>query len=86
MKDHKLRAIVSPKRAVAGRIDRQPFRPGRDRPADAGRRSLVTLASSFAPNGFVLDIPPSVLLGDAEILLMHRLAPSPPEPDAEWPV
>ena len=75
-----LRAIVSPKRAVAGTIDRQPFRPGRDRPADAGRRALVTLASSFAPNGFVLDIPPSVILGDAEVLLMHRLAPSPPVP------
>ncbi len=81
-----LRAIVLSKQAVAGTIDLQPFDPGRERPADAGRRALVTLASSFAPNGFVLDIPPSVILGDVEVLLMHRLAPSPPEPDAEWPV
>lgn len=81
-----LRAMTSPAGAVAGTIDRQPFRPGGDRAADAGRRAVVTLASSLAPNGYVLDIPPSVVLGGAEVLLMHRLAPSPPEPDAEWPI
>ena len=81
-----LRAIVSPKGTVAGTIGRQPFHPGSGRAADAGRRGLVTLAGSFAPNGFVLDIPPSVILGEADILLMHRLAPSPPEPDPEWPL
>ena len=81
-----LRAMTSPAGVVAGMIDQQPFHPGGDRAADAGRRGVVALASSFAPNGFVVDIPPSIILGDAELLLMHRLAPSPPVPDAEWPI
>ena len=81
-----LRATISPAGVVAGTVDRQPFHPGGNRPEDAGRRALVTLASSFAPSGFVLDVPPSVILGNAPVLLMHRLAPSQPETDAEWPV
>lgn len=82
---HLLRALV-PGSQVAGTISRQPFRSGGPGPADAGRRALVTLASSLAPNGFVLDVAPSVLLRDEHALLMHRLAPARPDPDREWPV
>ena len=80
-----LRAVLVPGSRVAGTISRQPFRPGRAGPADAGRRALVTLASSLAPNGFVLDVAPSEL-GGGHALLMHRLAPGRPDPDREWPV
>ena len=81
-----LRAVFVPGSQVAGTISRQPFRSGGPGPADAGRQALVTLASSFAPNGFVLDVAPSVLLPDEQALLMHRLAPTRPDPDREWPV
>ncbi len=83
---HLLRAVFVPGSRVAGTISRQPFRSGSAEPADAGRRALVTLASSLAPNGFVLDVAPSVLLPDEHALLMHRLAPARPDPDREWPV
>ena len=82
---HLLRAFV-PGSDAAGTTSRQPFRPGGEGPADAGRRALVTLASSLAPNGFVLDVAPSVLLRDEHALLMHRLAPGRADPDGEWPV
>ena len=81
-----LRAVFVSEPHVAGTISRQPFRSGSTEPADAGRRALVTLASSLAPNGFVLDVAPSVLLRDEQALLMHRLAPARPDPDGEWPV
>ena len=83
---HLLRAVFVPGSHVAGTISRQPFRSGDAGPADAGRRALVTLASSLAPNGFVLDVAPSALLPDEHALLMHRLAPARPDPDEEWPV
>ena len=81
-----LRAVLVPGSHVAGTVSRQPFRPGGTGPADAGRRALVTLASSLAPNGFVLDVAPSELLRGERALLMHRLAPGRPDPDGEWPV
>ncbi len=81
-----LRAVLVPGSHVAGTVSRQPFRPGGTGPADAGRRALVTLASSLAPNGFVLEAPPSELLGGEHALLMHRLAPGRADPDGEWPV
>ena len=80
---HLLRAVLVPGSHMAGTISRQPFRPGNAGPADAGRRALVTLASSFAPNGFVLDVAPSMLLREGQALLMHRLAPARPDPDRE---
>ena len=83
---HLLRAVFVPGSHVAGTISRQPFRSGNAGPVDAGRRALVTLAGSLAPNGFVLDVAPSVLLPDEHALLMHRLAPTRPDPDREWPV
>ena len=83
---HLLRAVFVPGSHVAGTISRQPFRSGDAGPDDAGRRALVTLASSLAPNGFVLDVAPSVLFRDEQALLMHRLTPARPDPDREWPV
>ena len=81
-----LRAVFVSGSHVAGTVSRQPFRSGSAGPADAGRRALVTLASSLAPNGFVLDVAPSELRPDEHALLMHRLAPARPDPDREWPV
>lgn len=63
--------------AVAG----QAFRAGSDDPTDAGRRGLVTLAVSLPPNGYVLD----VATGN-DGLRIHRLAPTPPKRDPDWPV
>lgn len=63
-----------------GMSSRQPFRHGDDDAADAGRRGLVTLGISLAPNGYVLSIPDG-----QDVLLMHRLVPSAPDSDTEWP-
>lgn len=63
-----------------GMLQIQPFRQGTsDNPGDAGRRALVTLGLSLAPNGYVLDTPA------AGGLLVHRLQPLPPAPNQEWP-
>lgn len=72
------------RRRPAGRVGavvEVPFRSGVERPADAGRRGVVTIAASLAPNGFVLAVPRT-----REILLMHTLAPVPPPADRNWPV
>lgn len=73
-----LHAIVRPD-AHAGMVSRQAFRAGSDQPREAGRRALVVLGASLAPNGFVLDVSP-------DALSMHRLAPVQPQDDTEWPV
>ena len=59
----------------------QPFLHGDDSAPDAGRRGLVTLGVSFAPNGYVLDIPDG-----ADTMLVHRLQPVPPRADHMWPL
>ncbi len=64
-----------------GSVLRQPFRHGGDDPADAGRRALSILGSSFAPNGFVLRAPDR-----RDVLLVHCLHPAPAKPDPEWPL
>ena len=64
-----------------GHSTRQDFHEGTNRPADAGRRGLVTLAASLAPNGFVVDIPPG-----EEALVLHRLVHVPPPGDTLWPL
>lgn len=68
-------------RADRGRMTRQPFRHGGDDPEDAGRRALVTLAISVAPNSYAADLPDGV-----GALLLHRLAEAPSSPDREWPL
>jgi hypothetical protein len=67
--------------AVRGRTQSQAFDPGGDAPEAAGRRALVTLAASVAPNGFVWR-PAS----EDGRLLVHRLVPTPPAEDTRWPV
>ena len=65
-----------------GTIRRQAFRHGGGEPADAGRRALVTLARSFAPNEFVIDVP-----DNGDWLRVHSLSSSsPPSKDRKWPV
>ncbi len=63
----------------------QAFHPGGVRPRDAGRRALVTIGTSMAPNGFVLDVRPSALPEAEHALLLHRLAPAPALSGADWP-
>lgn len=62
----------------AGMVSRQFFKPGGPGPGDAGRRGIVTLALSFAPNGYVLDIQDSGII-------LHRLADAIPSPNRDWP-
>lgn len=65
-----------------GTIATQPFRRGDPEDAvAAGRRALVVLGASLAPNGYVLRAPQ-----DRDVLVMHRLAAASPNPDAAWPV
>ncbi len=73
-----LRAIARRPNGPVGLSTRQPFREGID-PRDAGRRGLVTLATSLAPNGYVLAV-------EADALILHRLAPARPRSDREWPL
>jgi hypothetical protein len=58
----------------------QPFIRGGATREDAGRRALVTLAASVAPNGYVLRI-----LDAGDGLVMHRLAHAAPPADRRWP-
>ncbi len=81
-----LRAALGRPGAIRSGMARQDFRPGGCQPRERGRRAVVTLAGSLAPNGIVVDVPPSPLLGDASVLLVHRLVPSGPSPDREWPL
>lgn len=64
-----------------GKIERRPFRAAGTRPEDGTRRGLVTLATSLTPNTYVL----AVLTGRQE-LLVHRMTPSDPPTDREWPL
>ena len=60
-----------------GTSDRQPFHAGAA--PEVGRRALVTLALSLAPNGFVTEIGP-------DELMLHRLTSHAPNPDRAWPL
>ncbi len=73
------RSLIGP--ADRGRMARQPFRHGGDDPADAGRRALVTLAISVAPNTYAADLP-----DEAGALLLHQLRQAPSSSDREWPL
>jgi hypothetical protein len=66
-------------RTIEGRAERQAFVVGDA--TETGRRAVVTLAASVAPNGFVETIAP----GDGT-LLVHHLVPTPPKEDRRWPV
>ncbi len=74
------RAVLRRPAGQVGQVVRQAFRQGGETPADAGRRGMVVLAASLAPNGYALHIP-----AGEDAMVMHRLAPVPPSPDREWP-
>lgn len=72
------RAVLRRPAGAAGTLSRPPFREGGREAREAGRRGLVTLGLSLAPNGYVVNI-------EADALILHRLAPAAPSPDREWP-
>lgn len=75
-----LRAVWRRPDGPVGSIARQPFRQGGEDPDDAGRRGIVVIAASLAPNGYALHIP-----AGEDVMVMHRLAAVPPSADREWP-
>ena len=74
------RAVLRRPAGQVGQVVRQAFRQGGEDPADAGRRGMVVLAASLAPNGYALHVP-----AGEDSMVMHRLASVPPSPDREWP-
>ena len=63
----------------AGVLSRQPFREGGRASEDAGRRGVVTLGLSLAPNGYVVSI-------EDDAIVLHRLVAAAPNVDRAWPV
>lgn len=73
------RQLASPV-AHPGRAETRAFRRGKaDKPEDRARRVTATLASSLAPNTFVIDLP----LHHEEALL-HGIDHRPPTTNSEW--
>ena len=70
---------------LGGALSWQAFHPGGKSPRDAGRRALVTLLASLAPNSFVVDLRPSALPDADHALLMHTLATATPLSGKDWP-
>jgi len=64
---------------VNSKISVQPFDPGGANGRDAGRRAAVILATSLAPNAYVIRVT-------QDALLMHQLVPVPDRTDEAWPV
>ncbi len=77
-----LRALVRRPAPDAGLVARQRFRPGGGRDDEAGRRALVILGCSLAPNGYVLD----GRRRNEDALLLHRLVATQASGDPEWPI
>jgi hypothetical protein len=75
------RALVraSVGRPVRGLAQHQAFMVGG--PAAAGRRAVVVLAASIAPNGFVERVAT-----EEQALVLHRLVSTSPREDRLWPV
>jgi hypothetical protein len=65
-------------RGPGGRAIVQEFEAGGRDQRSAGRRALVTLTGSLAPNSFVLELEP-------RRIRMHRLSPEPAQGDRTWP-
>jgi hypothetical protein len=74
-----MRAILNRPPGAIGPFVHQPFRHGGGGAADAGRRAVVTLGLSLAPNGYVLDPD------EHQDIPLHRLAPAGAAPGREWP-
>ena len=68
-------------RGVEGRIVEQPFHRGRlDDTRDVARRATVVLATSLAPDSYVLRLPV-----DEETILIHAITRLSPGTDPRWP-
>ena len=68
-------------RPVEGRRVEQPFHGGTaDDPRDRGRRAVVVLATSLAPDSYVVRMPVG-----AETITFHALTGSSPGGDPRWP-
>jgi hypothetical protein len=66
---------------VEGRRIEQPFHRGAaDDPRDRGRRAVVVLATSLAPDSYVLRSP----VGE-DTITFHALTGSSPDTDPRWP-
>ena len=71
-------ALVRP---VEGRrVERVFHRGTADDPRDRGRRAVVLLATSLAPDSYALDLPVS-----EETIVFHALTGSSPGGDPRWP-
>ena len=67
-------------RDVQGHTLEQPFHRGRlDDTRDAARRATVVLATSLAPDSYVLRLPV-----DEETILIHAITQSSPGTDPRW--
>jgi hypothetical protein len=87
-----LRALAHLPRAIAevgaallrghgGSVVRQHFIHGRDQiPADVGRRAMVLLTISLAPDKFAVRVPPG-----RDRLELHSLVPIAAQADPRWP-
>ena len=68
-------------RDVQGHTVEQPFHRGRlEDTRDVGRRATVVLATSLAPDSYVLRLPV-----DEETILIHAITHSSPGTDPRWP-
>lgn len=66
---------------VEGRRIEQPFHRGTAAdPRDRGRRAVVVLATSLAPDSYALDLPL-----DEETITFHAFTGSSPGRDPRWP-
>ncbi len=69
------------RRDVAGRREERPFHRGRVAdPRDAGRRAVVVLGTSLAPDSYALRLPL-----DEEVIAFHVLTGEAPGGDPRWP-
>ena len=68
-------------RDVEGHVVEQPFHRGRlDDTRDVARRATVVLATSLAPDSYVLRLPV-----DEETILVHAMTRLSPGTDPRWP-
>ncbi len=66
---------------VEGRMVEQPFHRGRlDDRRDGGRRATVVLATSLAPDSYVVRLPV-----DEETIVIHAITRRGPGTDPRWP-
>lgn len=75
------RLVLALVRPVAGRRIEQPFHRGTvDDPRDRGRRAIVVLATSLAPDSYALNLPSA-----EETITFHAFTAAAPSRDPRWP-